>query len=367
MDTILIVEDEVHLLEDISDLLGFEGYTTLAARNGEEGVALARAHLPDLIVSDIMMPVLDGYGMLRALRADPHTARIPLIFLTARAEREDIRHGMELGADDYLIKPFTYDELLNAVHARLSRQDVLVRDVEERVDSLRGNILYMLPHELRTPLTGILGYAELLRGHTGPMDEALAREIGDTLYGTASRLRNLIEDFLVYAQTEIIAIDPARLEELRRMTITQPRVEIAAHAKRRAVMVGRDADLRLALQDADVTGVHVTSENLRKIIEGLLDYAFRTSAPGTPVDVETDINRETYHLVVRDRGLGLTAEQIARLGTEQPFEAYLGEGEGAFLGLILARRIVELHGGSLHISSRPGEETTVYVTLRRRA
>ena len=72
-------------------------------------------------------------------------ARIPLIFLTARTEREDIRYGMDLGADDYLVKPFTYEELLNAVHARLSRQDVLVRDVEEKVDSLRGHILYMLP------------------------------------------------------------------------------------------------------------------------------------------------------------------------------------------------------------------------------
>jgi two-component system sensor histidine kinase/response regulator len=365
MHTILIVEDETRLLEDIRDLLSFEGYVTLTAFNGREGVALAREHLPDLIVSDVMMPVLDGYGMLRALRDDPRTARIPLIFLTARAEREDIRHGMDLGADDYIVKPFTFEELLNAVQARLSRQDVLVRDVEEAVDHLRGNILYMLPHELRTPLTGILGYAELLRSHTGPMDEALTHEIGDTLFGTASRLRNLIEDFLVYAQTEIIAFDPARLEDLRRLTITDPRAEIAAHAQRRAAAAERGADLRLSLNDT--TRVQVTGENLRKIVEGLLEHAFRTSAPGTPVDVETDVNRGAYTLLVRDRGLGLSADQIARLSANQDFEAYFGEGEGAFLGLVLARRIAELHGGRLHISSQPGGETTVRVVLRCRA
>jgi two-component system sensor histidine kinase/response regulator len=362
MDTILIVEDEYQLLEDIRDLLGYEGYATLTALNGKEGVALALEHLPDLIISDVMMPGMDGYGMLRALRADPRTARIPLIFLTARSEREDMRQGMDLGADDYLVKPFTFEELLKAVQARLSRQDVLVRDVEEKVDSLRGNILYVLPHELRTPLTGIVGYAELLRGQTGPLDEALAREIGDTLYEDASRLRNLIEDFLVYAQTEIIAIDPVRLEGLRRLTLPQPRQAIDTHAQRRAAAAGRSADLRLALDDT--ARLYVTGENLRKIVEGLLEHAFRMSAPGTPVDVETTATQETFTLLVRDRGQGLTADQIARLGTDLRFEAYFGEGEGALLSLILARRIAELHGGRLDIRSQPGVETSVRVALR---
>ena len=362
MDTILIVEDEYQLLEDICELLSFEGYATLTAHNGQEGVALAQMHVPDLIVSDVMMPMLDGYEMLRALRADPRTARIPLIFLTARTEREDIRYGMDLGADDYLIKPFTYEELLNAVHARLSRQDVLVRDVEEKVDSLRGHILYMLPHELRTPLTGILGYAELLRDHTGTLDEASTHEIGDILYGTASRLRNLIEDFLVYAQTEIIAIDPIRLEGLRRLSIAQPGVEIAAHARRRAAEAERGADLRLDL--ADAARVHVTEENLRKIVEGLLEHAFRTSPPGTPVSVSTAVSGATYSLLVRDHGVGLNADQIARLSADLRFEAYFGEGDGALLGLILARRIAELHGGRLDIRSQPDVETIVRVELR---
>ncbi len=116
---VLVAEDESALRNNIVWLLRAEGFEPLAADNGSEAMALARQHLPDLIISDVMMPRMDGHQFLAALRADPLTASIPLIFLTARADFKDMRTGMNLGADDYLVKPFQRDDLLGAVRARL--------------------------------------------------------------------------------------------------------------------------------------------------------------------------------------------------------------------------------------------------------
>jgi DNA-binding response OmpR family regulator len=119
---ILVIEDQAKIRDNILETLEMEGYRIHGARNGMTGVQLARAHHPDLIICDIMMPGMDGYTVLMELQNDPATTTIPFIFLTARADRESQRQGMELGADDYLTKPFTRAELLAAVTTRLQKQ-----------------------------------------------------------------------------------------------------------------------------------------------------------------------------------------------------------------------------------------------------
>jgi diguanylate cyclase (GGDEF)-like protein len=119
---IVVAEDEDAIRENLARMLRIEGFEVAAAANGKEALALVREHLPALILSDVMMPVLDGHGLLQAVRDDPLTSSIPFVFLTARADRSDLRTGMNLGADDYLVKPFQRDELLAAVRARLARR-----------------------------------------------------------------------------------------------------------------------------------------------------------------------------------------------------------------------------------------------------
>jgi len=123
--TILIIDDHNELRENTAEILSLGGYRTLTAENGKRGVEIALAEKPDLIVCDIMMPELDGYGVLHLLRKNPETEEIPLIFLTAKAERTDLRRGMEMGADDYVTKPFEEIELMNAIESRLRKYDVL--------------------------------------------------------------------------------------------------------------------------------------------------------------------------------------------------------------------------------------------------
>ena len=129
MTRILVIEDEPQMRRNMLTVLKHEGFEGWGAKDGHEGVALAKRELPDLILCDVMMPGLDGYGVLAALRAERATETIPFIFLTARGEREDVRSGMNTGADDYLTKPVTIDDLTGAIRARLDRRDQQQRDL----------------------------------------------------------------------------------------------------------------------------------------------------------------------------------------------------------------------------------------------
>jgi DNA-binding NarL/FixJ family response regulator len=123
MKKILVIEDEPEMRRNIAALLRYYDYEPLAADNGRAGLEAARRERPDLILCDVMMPELDGYGVLQALQAEPALAQIPFIFLTARGEKEDLRNGMNLGADDYLTKPVANADLVQAIEARLRRSE----------------------------------------------------------------------------------------------------------------------------------------------------------------------------------------------------------------------------------------------------
>ena len=127
MKTILIIEDQPDMLENISTILEMENYAVLQAPNGEEGLTCAREEKPDLILCDVMMPELDGHGVLQALQQNPDLALIPFIFLTAKGEKDDLRSGMNLGADDYLTKPVANADLVRAIEARLRRSQQQVK------------------------------------------------------------------------------------------------------------------------------------------------------------------------------------------------------------------------------------------------
>jgi len=136
MKKILLIEDNLAVRENTAEILSLAGYKVLSAPNGKVGVEVAQRDIPDLIVCDIMMPELDGYGVLHILGKKNDTARIPFIFLTAKTEKNDVRKGMNLGADDYLAKPFDDTELLNAIETRLRKAEVLHRSYESNADGL---------------------------------------------------------------------------------------------------------------------------------------------------------------------------------------------------------------------------------------
>ncbi|MDB9755772.1 response regulator [Winogradskyella sp.] len=136
MKKVLIIEDNPDVRENTADILELAGYETATAENGKIGVEKVKQLLPDIIVCDIMMPELDGYGVLQDLNKNPKTASIPFIFLTAKTEKIDMRKGMNLGADDYLAKPFTENELLDAINSRLKKHDFLKQEYSKNIEGL---------------------------------------------------------------------------------------------------------------------------------------------------------------------------------------------------------------------------------------
>jgi two-component system, OmpR family, alkaline phosphatase synthesis response regulator PhoP len=158
MKTVLIIEDEVTVRESLVDLLEIEGFRAIAANNGKMGVEIALKERPDLVLCDISMPGLDGFGVLQELRGNPDTGAMPFVFLTARTTKVEFRRGMELGADDYLFKPFTIDELLNAIAARLTKQAALIQQLSTPTTKLptiaaHDGLLNYFYQELRNPLS----------------------------------------------------------------------------------------------------------------------------------------------------------------------------------------------------------------------
>lgn len=364
MKRILVIEDAHSLRRDILEMLSYEGYEVAGAEDGLVGVQRARELLPDLIICDIMMPNLDGYGVLETLRQDPTTAAIPFIFLTARTDRMDVRQGMELGADDYLPKPFTANELLKSVSTRIDKHEQVKEIASIQLEDLRNNIILALPHELRTPLNVILGFSDLLMSDYNVMEPNRVGEMAQLINSAAVRLYRLIENFLIYANIEILKSTPEQYELLQNAVTPHPRATIEYVVLEKAQQAQRDSDIEFEVEDAPA--VQIVEEYLRKVLEEIIDNATKFSEPKTPINVKSYVERDRYIICVTDRGRGMTPQEIASIGAYMQFNRKFFEQQGAGMGLAIAKRLVELHGGAFHVTSVPEKSTTVRVALKLR-
>lgn len=360
MTKILVIEDELSLLEEILTILDFENFEAKGASDGVMGVQLAREFKPDLIISDIMMPGLDGYEVLRELQDESATSRIPFVFLTAKSDRTQLRYGMELGADDYIPKPFTRDELLTAIQTRLAKQSAIQQAYEQKLEDLRESIVLALPHELRTPLTSLVGFAELLMMDADVADASQVVMMADAIYTAGERLQRQIQNFLLYAQLDLIQYDQEGILQLRAETSLAPGniIEDAAWH----VATGRSRETDLVVQTSNAS-VRISESHLQKIVQELVDNAFKFSSPGERVRVAGSPNTDMYVISVSDRGRGMTPEQIRNAGAYVQFDRRLYEQQGTGLGLSIVSRLVGLIGGTFTIQGVPQQGTEIIVKL----
>lgn len=360
MNKILVIDDERWLREMVQMALVQKGFEVVEAENGSIGIETARKVLPDLILCDVNMDNVDGYGTLSSLRSEPATASIPFILMTGLADHAGMRHGMELGADDYLPKPFTLEALYAAVDARLKKAQVVRREAEKKLADLRDNISLMLPHELRTPLNGILAYGEILSADATTLGPNEVAEMGQVIYDSGKRLERLIENFLIYAQIELLGADPQKVGALRSKETRSPVSIIIERARTQAQLARRTEDLVVELAEVPVP---MAEEYLAKIVDELAQNAFKFSSKGTPVTVALARSPGVVALTVTDRGRGFSTEHIAKVGAYMQFDRKLHEQQGLGLGLTIASRLTELHGGTLSIQSQRGVQTEVSVKL----
>jgi two-component system, sensor histidine kinase and response regulator len=352
---ILVIDDEEWLREMVHLALTQKGYDVIEAANGAVGIEVARKELPDLILCDVNMEKVDGYLALSSLRNEPTTASIPFILMTGLADNAGMRHGMELGADDYLPKPFTIDALYAAVEARLKKVQTVRLEAEKKLADLRDNISLMLPHELRTPLNGILAYGEILAADAASLPAHEVAEMGQVIRDSGKRLERLIENFLIYAQIELLGTDPQKLMALRKKQTMAPAKLIEKHAREQAQAAHRPEDLAFELAEAPVP---ISEDYLAKIVDELVHNAFKFSQAGTKVRVSLADSQNAVTLTVTDQGRGFSTEHITKVGAYMQFDRKMQEQQGQGLGLTIAKRLTELHGGTLVIQSQRGGGTT---------
>ena len=358
MKRILVIEDDAAVRTLILDTIRMKGWESIPAADGEAGLRLAEQELPDLILCDIQMPKMDGYAVLHAIRENKSTAALPFIFLSGLGEKPKVRKGMESGADDYIVKPFTVQELIAAIDARFQKQAAFEETAESRLNELRESLTFALPHELVTPLNTILGFSSLLLESPDISREEL-KEYASLMHQSGERLKDLIEKFLVYAQVELTAGSADFHQAPQRAPhLTAETISAAAHrvSRRRK----RPDDLRLSLAPIEH---RISASHLERIVLELVENAFKFSEQGTPVEVRSFEADGKFKIKIINQGRGFSPEQIQRVGAHIQFDRRLHEQQGSGLGLSIARRLTDLYSGDLEIQSSPLEHTTVSVQI----
>ncbi len=362
---ILVVEDDTHLMEGIRDILELNGYDVLTATNGSVGLEVleSQAQPPDLIVSDIMMPRMDGYAFFNAVRAQESWIAIPFIFLTAKGERDDIFRGKSMGAEDYVVKPFDADELLVAVDSRLKRQRQLNQQRDHEVSSIKRNILNILNHEFRTPLTYVVAYADMLHRDADDLGVSDMRAFLRGINAGANRIRRLVENFIL-----LVELETGEAQK----TYTWRCTTLSNYAELLCVVQDKYADLIEEKQvmvdievDADLPSIKGDPDYLTAALECLFENAVKfTEQPGRQVVLRAYEDHGYICLTVSDQGRGIPAEELDKIF--QPFyqikrEKY--EDQGAGSGLAIVDGIVRLHGGSASVESAFGEGSTFAIRI----
>ncbi len=360
---ILLVDDAEVFRQSVANLLRTRGHEVIEAVNGLEGVKLARAHLPDVIVSDIVMGQVDGYAMTVVLRQHPTTADIPLLLITGEADLKGMRKGMTLGADDYIAKPFKMDELAAALELRVHRRQALRCEVEQKLACLGSGIGTKLPGELAEPLRHLLVTSQSLAAAEPARTQEEVIALAATIHTAGVRVERLMENFFLHAQLELFGTNHVHLNALRQTLTADAGAVVAGQARRCAESADRARDLQLKIAPGSAA---IAEKQLAKLVEELVGNSFLYSSAGTPVSVQCYDDGHDFLIPITDKGRGMTPEQLAGLGRSTPAAPPGGEPQVTGLGLPIARRLAELHGGKLLLTSEPGKGTTVRVSLPAR-
>lgn len=349
--TILIIDDEPALLLGLAAKIKRQGYRVATAANGQEGLQAAKQLLPDLILSDVMMPPPNGFELRRLMAQDPDLADIPFIFLTARSGVEDRISGIRDGADDYITKPFVTEELLARIEGVLRRVNLAKargsKESQERakqdIEKLKQEILQNFQHELRTPLANIIMPLELVVNHKFSDPEEQIQFIRSAL-SSVERLQSLVTDFILLTN-----IDNGTLHSMR-----QP-VDIHNHIllpvqKRLERYKGKNLDF---IYECGGEGeITAPRRELTHALAHLLDNAFKFSPEGGQVQLTVEIDTNGgAKFDIWDEGPGIPKDAQEKV-FERYYQVSRGDSrthDGLGVGLFIARAIFSSLGGSVTI------------------
>jgi signal transduction histidine kinase len=350
---VLVVDDNADLREYISGLLA-PLYEVRTAPDGLAALEAIRAAVPDVVLSDVMMPRLDGFGLIRALREDPGTASLPVLLLSARAGEEASIEGLGSGADDYLVKPFSAGELLARVrtHVELQRtRRAWIAELERANRELEA-FSYSVSHDLRTPLRAIHGFSHALAEDCAAQLDATGQQYLERIVGGVERMGTLIDALLELARVSRREIKREQVDLSRLAADVVAELE-RTHPQRKVQV--EISDGLLVDGDSSLLGVALTN---------LLGNAWKFTArneTGHIVLGRHDAHEPTFF--VRDNGAGFDPSYASKLFT--PFQRLhsTSEFEGTGVGLATVQRVIHRHGGHIWAEGAVGKGATFYFSL----
>jgi len=372
---ILLADDNADIREYVGRLLLSQNYEVETVRDGEAALQRLQDDPPDLVLADVMMPRLDGFGLLAAIRSDERTRLIPVLMLSARAGEESKIEGLEAGADDYLIKPFSARELLARVEAHLNLRRVRREAAQERelllkseqdaraaaedANRLKDEFLATLSHELRNPLNVLLGYSQILLKQPEVSQSDSLRQIAETLIRNAKSQSQLVNDLLDLSRLQMgkvsLGLGPVWLSTMIENAIETVRAEAAA----KQITI----DLELGDEKLLVSG---DALRLQQVAWNLLNNAMKFTPAGGAIKIGVMPSDNFAVLTVEDTGQGIDAAflphvfDMFRQADAGPTRRHAGMG----IGLALVKQLVELHEGSVEArSGGPGKGAQFIIRL----
>lgn len=359
---ILVIEDEQNIRDNIQELLELKGYMVRVAVNGKQGVLEAIDFRPNLIVCDVMMPKMDGYKVLEYIRKTSIIQNTPFIFLTAKVDKNDIRQGMDLGADDYLTKPFAHRDLLKAIEARLKRQQKIIGEYSKVKHELDTTVFATYYHEFNTPLHGILGGLNLLLNARSSFAENQVQELLASILKSGLRLNHSLANLMLFEEIKRAEVYPELLSMfcngLAKVNWVQKmNTELLTMSKE---IYNRSADLVINLEPVEI---QINPEYLQRMVLELVDNALKFSKSGQQVIINGVTHDEEYKIEVIDTGRGFRLDSLDDIAPFKQYNRKKFEQQGLGIGLYLVRRLVDFNQGHLKITSIEGEGSRISIEL----
>ena len=344
---ILIVDDAVDTVELLRKRFQAEGYETAEAYNGEECLQKVPEFNPDLIVLDIMMPKIDGYEVCQRLKADENTKYIPILMLTAKGETEDKIKGLDIGADDYLSKPFDYKELSARARSLLTTKAAHEKKVVEEKSGALEQMMDQVAHEIRNPLTAIGGFARKVYRNLSEGDSN--RKYMEMILEDVTVLENMIKQLIELKSMNLSYKEPTNLNE-----VIKESLNIFEHDfKNNGIQVNTELFVNPPLISTD-------KKLFTRVLCNLIKNSIEAMESGNKVlTITTRFSGDRFDIVISDTGNGIPKEKIKNIFDPLVTSKVYSPG----LGLTFALKIVQDHGGNIDVESEPGKGTTFTITL----
>jgi two-component system sensor histidine kinase/response regulator len=348
---ILLVDDELNIRDTITELLVCKNYDVKAACNGQEALDLLEYWTPDLIVCDIMMPVMDGNALHEIIKESPSLSAIPFVFLTAKSGNNLMRKCLLDGADDFLSKPFEIKELVAIVEAKIARFEK-IKGGHNLYTGKKSSFL----HEINTPLNGILGSVELLMENDGNFEKNEIDAFYESIKISGERLNRTMQNIILY---ENLKNNSLPFEDTENTQI----VNVFIDVKSKLFQIYNNEEKRVSFE-IERANIKMSERYLGFILFELIDNALKFSPNSKIITVSGErYNGEYYELVIRDFGIGFSEDELRKIGPAQQFNREEREQQGLGLGLFLTKIVIKKAKGVFTIISKAKQGTRIKIFL----